>query len=112
MSEMENGPEFDEVLARVMQRVDAPEEFAAKVMAAAKQKGKLLVMPRAPVWMSGAIAAMLVLGCLVGGGVHVQHERERAQATEEYDASVQITNRVLEQTRQQLEREGISLDQQ
>ena len=113
MSEM-NGPEFDEVLAKAMRRVDAPEGFAAKVMELAvvpsKPKGRLLVMPRVPAWMSGAIAAALVMGALITARVHVVHQQEQAALTErQFEAAIRVTNRALDQTQVQLARAGLKL---
>jgi len=128
MSEM-NGPEFDEVLAKAMRRVDAPEGFAARVMdragsqtpisksersgapeAVARSKGKLLMMPRVQTWMGGAIAAALVMGALIGTRVHVVRQQEQAALTErQFEAAMRLTNRALDQTQMQLQRAGLKL---
>jgi len=113
MSEMQ-GPEFDEVLAKALKRLDAPEGFAASVMeravAPAKLKGKLLMMPRMQAWMSGAIAAALVMGALITARVHVVRQQEQAAVTErQFETAMRVTNRALDQTQMQLQRVGLKL---
>lgn len=128
MSEM-NGPEFDEVLAKAMRRVDAPEGFAARVMGRAgsqipisknersvplevvtRSKGKLLMMPRVQAWMGGAIAAALVMGALIGARVHVVRQQEQTALTErQFETAMRVTNRALDQTQMQLQRAGLKL---
>jgi hypothetical protein len=122
MSEM-NGPQFDEVLAKAMKRVDAPGGFAAKVMElagsearvresgpGAPAKGKLLMMPRVQAWMGGAIAAALVMGALIGARVHVVRQQEQAALTErQFETAMRVTNRALDQTQMQLARAGLKL---
>jgi hypothetical protein len=113
MSEM-SGPEFDEVLAKAMRRLDAPERFAAKVMelatVPAKPKGRLLVMPRVQAWMGGAIAAALVLGTLITARVHVVRQQEQAALTErQFETAMRVTNQALDRTQLQLQRAGLKL---
>jgi hypothetical protein len=117
MSEMQQRPdfdEFDEVLAKTLQRVDAPEGFAASVMQRAdgstKPKGKLLMMPRVQTWMGGAIAAALVMGALITARVHVVHQQEQAALTErQFETAMRVTNQALDQTQMQLRRAGLKL---
>ena len=117
MSEMQQGPEFDEfdeVLAKALQRVDAPEGFAASLMqravAPSKPKGKLLLMPRVQTWMGGAIAAALVMGALITARVHVVHQQEQAALTErQFEQAIRVTNQALDQTQMQLQRAGLKL---
>jgi hypothetical protein len=110
--------EFDEVLAKALRRVEAPEGFAAKVMEMASvapesvtaPKGKLLMMPRVQAWMGGAIAAALVMGALIGARVHVVRQQEQAALTErQFEAAMRVTNRALDQTQMQLQRAGLKL---
>jgi len=106
--------EFDEVLARMLRRVDTPEGFAARVMeraiAPAKPKGKLLLMPRVPAWMGGAIAAVLVMGALITARVHVVHQQEQVALTErQFETAIRVTNQALDQTQMQLQRAGLKL---
>jgi hypothetical protein len=116
MSEID-GMEFDEVLATAMQPVEAPEGFAERLMtraaaveAVVRPKSRVLMFPAPRAWRSGAIAAVLVMGCALGG-LHVKHMHEAAQQTAEFELSLQITNQALAQTRQQLQKAGVSLDQ-
>ena len=114
MSEMQQGPEFDEVLAKALKRVNAPEGFAASVMeravVPAKPKGRLLMMPRVQAWMGGAIAAALVMGALITARVHVVHQQEQAALTErQFETAMRVTNQALNQTQAQLQRAGLKL---
>ncbi len=117
MSEMQQGTDFedfDEVLAKALQRVDAPEGFAVSVMerafAPAKPKGRLLMMPRMQAWMGGAIAAALVMGALITARVHVVHQQEQAEMTErQFETAMRVTNQALDQTQMQLRRAGLKL---
>jgi len=107
-----NNEDFDVELARMLQRVDPPDGFATKVMerATAKPKGKLLVMSRVPAWMSGAVAAALVMGCLVAERVHGVRQREQVAMTErQFETAIRVTNRALDQTQMQLARAGLKL---
>jgi len=112
MSEM-NRDEFDEELARMLPRVDAPLGFAAKVVAAAEppKKARLFAFPRVPVWATGAIAAGVIVGALAVGDVHLKHEQQRAEAQREFETATQITDRVLEHTREQMAKAGVSLEE-
>jgi hypothetical protein len=120
--------EFEKQLTRALRPVNAPETLARFLAVAAeaeerRQKsgkwwlwwkpaggGRLLVLPRT--WampMAGsALAAVLVLGVVVGEHVHRQQERTRA--TQEFETSMRITNEALEQTRQQLAVAGVPLE--
>jgi hypothetical protein len=116
MNEMQQGPDFDEVLAKALKRVDAPDGFAASVMeravapTKAKPKGKLLMMPRVQAWMGGAIAAALMMGALITARVHVVHQQEQAALTErQFEAAMRVTNQALNQTQAQLQRAGLKL---
>jgi hypothetical protein len=116
MSEMnkeEFDVEFDQELAWMLPRVDAPQGFAAKVMAAAEtpKKAKLFAFPRVPVWATGAIAAGVIVGALAVGDVHLKHEQQRAEAQRQFETATQITDRALEHARQQLAKAGISLEE-
>lgn len=110
--------EFELALARAMSRVDAPEGFAARVMerAASPVENVVAMRPRTRMlrmqaWMGGAIAAALVVGVFGAEQIHDRHERaERAAlATQQFEAAVQVTDRALDQTRQQLQRAGLNL---
>ena len=111
--------EFELQLMQALRRVDAPEGFAASVMeraATPAASGKVLVMRSrfaslsGRSWVGGAVAAMLVLGAAGGEALHQRHEREQvAQATQQFDAGVRVTDQALAQTRAQLARAGVRL---
>ena len=130
-SEMKTGPEFDEVLASALKRVDAPVGFAARVMERAgtetrvRESGpgaprvvagtRILAFPRRPVWATGAIAAGLIVGALTIGQVHerreqaAQVEAQRMQADKDFETASRIEDATLEHTREQLARAGVQL---
>jgi hypothetical protein len=120
--------EFEKQLTRALRPVNAPETLAKFLAIAAeaekrRQKsgkrwlgwkpasgGRLLVLP--PTWalpMAGsALAAVLVLGVVVGEHVHRQHER--ARATAEFETATRITDQAMQQTREQLALAGVPLE--
>ena len=124
--------EFEQALARAMRRVEVRAETTAKFLALAEEAerkgvhaggglrlikfsngGRVFAMPRIPparAWIGGAIAAVLVMGCFVGAHVHTEHER-RAQAEQQFETAERITDQTLAHTREQLQRQGIYLDQ-
>jgi hypothetical protein len=109
--------EFELQLARAMRRVDAPEGFAARVMEKAASPAdveqKVLVMrPRSGLWrmqawMGGAIAAVLAIGMYGAEALH--QRREQAKADQQFAVAVQATDHALAQTREQLQRAGLTL---
>jgi hypothetical protein len=121
--------EFELQLARAMRRVDAPEGFAARVVARAESSdatsshvskarpgapGVVVMRPRSGLWrlqawMGGALAAVLALGMY---GAEVLHQRrEQAKADQQFAVAMQVTDHALTQTREQLQRAGLKLDQ-
>jgi hypothetical protein len=112
--------EFELALTRALRRVEAPAGFAEKMVARTHVSesrrvtpsgapGKLLVMmPKPKVWLSGAIAAALVAGVFVAQDVHQRHERE--VANRQFALSMQIEERTMEHTRQQLQKAGVPLE--
>jgi hypothetical protein len=122
MSEMEQN-EFERALARAMRRVDPPETLTKFLMRAAgveaesrlprkERKSKwawIVPQARRPgfAWMSGALAAVLVVG--VFGVEQVHERRERAVATQQFVTAMRVTDHALDQTRAQLKRSGIRL---
>lgn len=123
--------EFEQELTRVLQRTEVPGPITAKLLAVADEAQKrhehaggslrLLkfsnssrfpAMSRAwtSAWMGGAIAAVLAMGCFVGAHVHEQHER-RIEAQRQFDTAERITQQTLAQTREELARQGIELEQ-
>lgn len=124
MSERMTGPEFDEVLASALKRVDAPEGFAARMVELAASdaravaghgKTRILAFPRRPVWAMGAIAAGLIVGALTVGQVHERREQaarveaQRMQADKDFETASRIEDATLEHTREQLARAGVQL---
>ncbi|MDQ2926108.1 MAG: hypothetical protein M3R43_11210 [Acidobacteriota bacterium] len=125
MSE-ENMDDFERSLKRALKRVDAGAEMRAKFLAIAaeaerehrqtgrlwvtpKSGGKLFFLPKFPVWATGAIAALLLVG--VFSIEQVREKRERVVlADRDFAVSQQITEQALEHTREQLQRAGIALD--
>lgn len=109
----ESFEELERYLAQAMRHVDAPEGFADRVMerakAAAPAKAKVLMMPSRPrLWVGSAIAAALLMGAFVGDEAHERHQREKAEvAQKQFEAGMEITDRALEHTRDQLERAGV-----
>ena len=119
--------EFEAALTRSLRRVDAPEDFAARIVALAQAEERTARVTRTervpwwrvslgwkPVW--GAAAAIVVAGVLSGHAVHERHaeEQARTRASREFEVSEQITERALDhaqgQAREQLRRAGVSLD--
>ena len=127
--------EFEQALARAMQRVEVRAETSAKFLALAEEAerkrvqagggfrlikfsngGRVFAMPRlripqARAWMGGAIAAVLAIGVFAGAHIHEQHER-RIVAQQQFETAERITDQTLARTRAELEQRGISLDQQ
>ena len=119
--------EFELELARAMRCVDAPEGFAARVVARAESgdivstqvresgpgaPGVVVMRPqsrlwRMQAWMGGAIAAVLVLGMF--GAEQLHQRREQAKADQQFAVAVQATDHALAQTREQLQRAGLKL---
>jgi hypothetical protein len=130
--------EFEAALGRAMQRVEVRAETAAKFLALAEEAersrvkaggglrlvrlssgGRVIAMPRlrlpqTQAWMGGAIAAVLAIGVFAGAHIHEQHEQHerRMMAQQQFEAAERITDATLARTREQLERQGIVLDQQ
>ena len=130
--------EFEQALARAMQRVEVRAETSAKFLALAEEAeksrvkaggglrllrlsngGRVIAMPRlripqARAWMGGAIAAVLAIGVFAGAHIHEQHEQHERQvmAQQQFQTAERITDETLARTREQLERRGINLAQQ
>ncbi len=112
MSNLEE-QKFEEELTRMMRRVDPPASFADRTMAraASSMPAKVIVMRQRPrLWMTGAIAAALVVGIFFTEQTNLRHEHEQAaQAQSQFEAGMRITDRALEHTRQQLQRAGVGI---
>jgi len=109
--------DFEKDLTQAMQRLDAPEGFAAQMMeravAESSHQRRLIATPRRRWWWSGsgiAVAAGLVAGMFVVQQVHVRHEREQAAvAQQQFEIAMRVTDHALDRTRARLERSGIRL---
>ena len=106
--------EFDEFEAKLKQelrRVDAPEGFADGVLGrvADKRSGRLLVMPRRRAWI--AVAAMLLVGIVLGGWEwrqqQLRRERQEAEvARRQFEMAMQVTGRTLAEVQERIGRAG------
>jgi hypothetical protein len=116
-----NDARFERELSSAMRRVNAPETLERFLLLAAQaeehrkasgksvaRQGRILAFPTPRLWFGGAMAAMLTVAMFAGESVH--RHREHAEANREFDQAQQITDRTLEHTREQLQRQGISLD--
>ena len=114
--------EFEEQLVRQLRRVDAPEGFALRVLDRVSDhteqqpplRARVLTMPawsfKPRVWVGGAIAAALVLGCFAAQQVRVKQQQEKAElAQQQFDTAMRVTDHALDQTRAHLERAGFKL---
>ena len=111
--------EFEQELTQRMRRVDPPEGFMERLLERAESeapsRGKILTMPRRTVfraWIGGAIAATLVAGLFVSQHVR-EHERERkaAEAQQQYETAMQVTDHALDHTRTSLQKAGLILNE-
>jgi RNA polymerase sigma-70 factor (ECF subfamily) len=105
---------LEQELTQALRRVDAPAGFAERTMARAgtakPAAAKVVTMAPRRVWASGAIAAVLMVGALVGEQTHLRHERDRAeQAQRQFDAAMRITDQTLEHVREQLQQAGVNV---
>jgi hypothetical protein len=114
--EFEVTKEFEMKLTHALQRVDAPEGFAARIMdrvaePAEAKTGKVIAFrSRVQRYAALGLAAMLAVGVF---GLNEMHQRhERAAATQQFETASRITDQALAHTRQQLARAGIALDDQ
>ncbi len=129
MRQIDEAPEieFERDLQRAMQPVDPPHGFADKVMAKAglvapqvspnslrliknhRRRGAGMLRS----WY--ALAALLLVGVLSLAGYRriaqerLKHERQM-RAEQQFDLALEMTDRALDQTRQQLMQAGISLE--
>jgi hypothetical protein len=113
--------EFERELTKAMRHVDAPWTLAESVMAAVKaeEQRKTRLFPRgwsfskAQAWFAPAgfaLAALLLVGVVIGERVHERHKRE-VTATQQFEQATRITDQALEHTREQLAKAGVSMEQ-
>jgi hypothetical protein len=103
-------------LRQALRPVDPPAGFADRVIArtrtdsaAQPKRARILMFPvlRSRVWIGSAVAALLLVG-VVGEQAHRMEQRRKAEeAQKQFETALQVTDRALEHTRQQLERAGI-----
>ena len=112
--ELGDGPsaELETRLRQDLERVPAPDGFADRVMsrvAVQQRKGWLMTMPkRTPGFLGGmAIAAMLLVGIVLGGWQWKQQEikKERQQAENvqrQFDVAMEVTQRTLAEVQERV----------
>ncbi|WP_263380691.1 hypothetical protein [Granulicella paludicola] len=113
--------DFETKLTQAMQRVDAPEGFAARIMDRVAKPAEAVAVPPAPTtgkviafrsrvqrYAALGLAAMLALGVFGLEEIHQRHEREAA--TQQFETATRITDQALAHTRQQLAKAGVQLD--
>jgi len=120
---------FEAALSRAMRRVEIGADLSAKLLTLAAEAeerraaegtrlrlaklnidGRVLVFPRQRMWMGGAMAAALVMGCFVSVHVHEQHVQERtARVQQQFVTAMRVTYEALAQTRGQLKQAGVQL---
>ena len=130
--------EFELLLARAMQRVEAPEGFGARVLeraigpegvvaarsqvseerpfgglrAGSGAPGVVVFRRRRGLWRMQAWAGGAIAAVLALGmfGAEQLHQRrERELADQQFAVAVQVTDHALAQTREQLQRAGLNL---
>jgi len=109
--------EFEEQVRRSLRHVEAPKDFAVRVLERAAAAGKPLPLrPRLRhkphrrwrKWI-GVVAAIVVLVVLLANQARIRRERARvAQIQAQFDTAMRVTSGALEQTRMELERAGVN----
>ena len=113
--------EFERQLVEALRRVDAPVGFVARTMrrcgdaaphrAAGGARRPWLPWLPARAW-AGVALVILALGAAVGYQVRVRREQARiARLQTQFDAAMQVTSRALDQTRAQLSRRGVVIEE-
>ncbi len=103
--------DFEARFRQDLRRVEAPEGFADQVMGRVDQErsGRLVMLPRR--WVSLAVAAMLLIGALLGGWQwrqqKLRRERQEAEAAHiQFEAAMQVTGRTLIEVQERIGRAG------
>ena len=113
-----NNEEFEWEMELALQRVEAPEGLADRVMRRAEEEpgsagrriaARVLGFPARQVWI-GSVAASLLVGALVFGGVEHRREEERLKAERNFARSLEITDRAMDLTRERLQKAGVVMD--
>lgn len=103
--------DFERTLTAAMQRVEAPEGFAERVVYRAGQSPApmLQMSPRlaGQRWIGGALAAALLVGA-GGTWAEIKHrQRQQQEAERQFEVAMQVTLHALAQTSHQLNRAGL-----
>lgn len=109
--------ELDEQLKDDLKRVAAPEGFADRVMerVQAREHTRLRVMPRQVRHVWQAIAAVALIGALLGTAevAHQRRERQRAEVLQQqFDLAMHITQRTLDGVSQKVSEAGVRQDRE
>jgi hypothetical protein len=101
----EKDKEFEAQLKAALRREPAPADFAAKVLANAGRKNKVVVMLRRPA--TWTLAAALAVAAIVPPAVMEYRRRQEARALEarrELILALNITRAKLQQTKERIQR--------
>lgn len=109
--------ELEQQVKDELRRVDAPEGFADRVMlrVQARERARVRVMPRQVRHFWQAVAAVALIGALLGAGevMHQRHERERAEVVQrQFDLAMQITQKTLDGVSQRISDAGVKQDRE
>ncbi|HEV2645190.1 MAG TPA: hypothetical protein VGU46_02375 [Acidobacteriaceae bacterium] len=105
--EMRKEVRFEHDLMCAMRHVDAPHGFVNRVMnakgVAAEPARAISMRQTVRAWLTGAIAAGLVVGVLFAEQQHLRRQREE-MVQRQFEVALRITDHALEHTREQLAR--------
>lgn len=109
--------EFEQKLKDDLEQVAAPEGFADRVMrrVQAAESARLRIMPRRMMHVWQAVAAVALIGILLGSGLVVRqrHEQQRAEVLQrQFDLAMQITQRTLNGVGQRVSEAGVKQDRE
>lgn len=109
--------ELERQLKDDLGRVTPPDGFADRVMlrVQARERARVRVMPRQVRHVWQAIAAVALIGALLGtaGVVHRRHERERAEMVQrQFDLAIEITQRTLDGVSRRIGDAGVRVDRE
>lgn len=113
-------PELERELTSALRPLDPPSGFADRVLARAlapvgtseqpQQRAPLLQWSRRSAWAGWAVAAGLLASVFLGGDAWQQHRAKQlrcAEATAQFETAEKITDRALDQVRQQIAQAGV-----
>ncbi|GGA71861.1 hypothetical protein GCM10011507_24350 [Edaphobacter acidisoli] len=107
--------EFEQQLKKDLERVAAPDGFADRVMRRVQtgESARLHIMPRRMLHVWQAVAAVALIGVLLGSGLAVRQRQERQRAEvlqRQFDLAMQITQRTLSGVGQRISEAGVKQD--